>query len=230
MRGVTAGPGGRTWGRRISTHTPHARRDPLHNRHCFNIYNFNSHASCEAWRGIIPRDTPVENISTHTPHARRDIFPQNLLNLIYISTHTPHARRDGRTWGQDLGQAYFNSHASCEAWPPNDRCSDSMYYFNSHASCEAWRGSFDNIWMLLYFNSHASCEAWPAHTNPMLLQISDFNSHASCEAWLCTYILLIEFLLFQLTRLMRGVTSEGGVPPFGGKLFQLTRLMRGVTI
>ena len=36
-------------------------------------------------------------------------------------------------------------------------------------------------------------------------------------------------LRFQLTRLMRGVTTEHRVTPLNTKSFQLTRLMRGVT-
>ena len=57
---------------KISTHTPHARRDC---RYVQRILLF--------W------------ISTHTPHARRDHMTRNAYSCLYaISTHTPHARRD----------------------------------------------------------------------------------------------------------------------------------------
>ena len=57
----------------ISTHTPHARRDP------------------SSWLHL-----PIPSISTHTPHARRDNLEPYSSVAIAISTHTPHARRDGQ--------------------------------------------------------------------------------------------------------------------------------------
>ena len=51
MRGVTRDPFQECEKIHISTHTPHARRDPL------NSISAN-----------------FEHISTHTPHARRDIY------------------------------------------------------------------------------------------------------------------------------------------------------------
>ena len=92
MRGVTACFALSKLTRKISTHTPHARRDgrkhPL-------------------FAALL--------ISTHTPHARRDGNSIIGNAEILISTHTPHARRDDWTKSADGLSANFNSHASCEA-------------------------------------------------------------------------------------------------------------------
>ena len=80
-------------GNRISTHTPHARRDEM---------------TVDTLR--------ILDISTHTPHARRDIISFRVEVLfIFISTHTPHARRDSMPRMSGRSSLYFNSHASCEA-------------------------------------------------------------------------------------------------------------------
>ena len=60
-------------------------------------------------------------------------------------------------------------------------------------------------------------------------QSSNFNSHASCEAWQITPLIQLLPLVFQLTRLMRGVTTVAPCGMVSG-VFQLTRLMRGVTV
>ena len=80
-----------------------------------------------------------------------------------------------------------------------------------------------------HFNSHASCEAWPVIRRCFLAVENYFNSHASCEAWLSMYQTICLTTQFQLTRLMRGVTS---LLTNSMQLlwFQLTRLMRGVTL
>ena len=57
--------------------------------------------------------------------------------------------------------------------------------------------------------------------------ISTHTPHARRDVLNVCYILIIP--LFQLTRLMRGVTTEHRVTPLNTKSFQLTRLMRGVT-
>ena len=100
---------------KISTHTPHARRDEVH----MTIKE-------------------MRTISTHTPHARRDSDTWTVWEKSKISTHTPHARRDplmcgyitrsfkfqltrlmrgvtGNTNPDNKNNADFNSHASCEA-------------------------------------------------------------------------------------------------------------------
>ena len=58
--------------------------------------------------------------------------------------------------------------------------------------------------------------------------VTNFNSHASCEAWQLTVSPTYSWRLFQLTRLMRGVTNKCLKKPYFFQ-FQLTRLMRGVT-
>ena len=92
MRGVTPLHGLLRDDFRISTHTPHARRD---------LY----------------RRIAVQNrhISTHTPHARRDPTSKRCARATGISTHTPHARRDGADGGAAAENNDFYSHASCEA-------------------------------------------------------------------------------------------------------------------
>ena len=71
MRGVTTSKYTTFDSKKISTHTPHARRD-------LGIETF----------------LRVFIISTHTPHARRDLASFFYFLQIKISTHTPHARRD----------------------------------------------------------------------------------------------------------------------------------------
>ena len=71
MRGVTAFVWEQIQRLKISTHTPHARRDQ-----------------------IPPALDRQRIISTHTPHARRDMWDATNTFDNTISTHTPHARRD----------------------------------------------------------------------------------------------------------------------------------------
>ena len=78
---------------KISTHTPHARRDIFQ-----NIFHFKS-----------------ADISTHTPHARRDPKRAKGQYTTLISTHTPHARRDEEKLELLRDLENFYSHASCEA-------------------------------------------------------------------------------------------------------------------
>ena len=126
-------------------------------------------------------------ISTHTPHARRDtVIFGVLFSLLFISTHTPHARRDQRS--NIYSSAYWN--------------------FNSHASCEAWQIYIWSPWLHLHFNSHASCEAWPIVEIVVGVGTPNFNSHASCEAWPSSPLISSRAAEFQLTRLMRGVTTS----------------------
>ena len=94
MRGVTQDFYVKSCIHRISTHTPHARRD-------FNIaYNFSKLSTFQLtrlMRGV-----------TASPWLRKQTSP--------ISTHTPHARRDDDI--NELKAIFnndFNSHASCEA-------------------------------------------------------------------------------------------------------------------
>ena len=102
---------------KISTHTPHARRDstPLYGKYEgveFQLTRLmrgvTSHESrlqtrfaqfqlTRLMRGVTQCAEAlynVQKISTHTPHARRDIMTKLRFWNDDISTHTPHARRD----------------------------------------------------------------------------------------------------------------------------------------
>ena len=132
MRGVTVTQACRWFIFVISTHTPHARRDEKPTFILIESSDFNSHASCEAWRWA------------------EFMHKQN----IEISTHTPHARRDAVTMQTERATRHFNSHASCEAWQ-DDRSSDTGYrYFNSHASCEAWRLYSESVFLRDLISTH----------------------------------------------------------------------------
>ena len=74
MRGVTTKWLLKMLTEKISTHTPHARRDKNSSNH-----------------------EPKAKISTHTPHARRDGLEMQATKNHVISTHTPHARRDNNS-------------------------------------------------------------------------------------------------------------------------------------
>ena len=127
-------------------------------------------------------------------------------------------------------RTYFNSHASCEAWPlkklmiwfsmkisthtPHARRDRNLY---RRVDTELWfqltrlmRGVTHLLIiclsMVLHFNSHASCEAWPRSGAEARPHHENFNSHASCEAWPTLSEKRKPLSAFQLTRLMRGVT------------------------
>ena len=132
MRGVTKKQKEIKQKQKISTHTPHARRDVL-------VY-------------II---SVIILISTHTPHARRDKLYYRLVNALLLFQLTRLMR--GVTtfvkysWYSNL---HFNSHASCEAWPQLAQNAHIHHQnFNSHASCEAWPWSTptvsNNVWFQL---------------------------------------------------------------------------------
>ena len=100
----------------ISTHTPHARRDHVFSEFfkinvTFQLTRLMRGVTRGAFHPILEWQ-----ISTHTPHARRDHnFKTLAFNVAFISTHTPHARRD-QLWCVNVCVVkYFNSHASCEA-------------------------------------------------------------------------------------------------------------------
>ena len=76
MRGVTIDGVANSDEVKISTHTPHARRDM---------------SALMSFIGLL--------ISTHTPHARRDRIEVKTPDHGNISTHTPHARRDNTPLG-----------------------------------------------------------------------------------------------------------------------------------
>ena len=71
MRGVTVRNAGKLSRMRISTHTPHARRDETPK----NTMLFAKFQLTRLMRGVTSGGNAYENvkeISTHTPHARRD--------------------------------------------------------------------------------------------------------------------------------------------------------------
>ena len=170
-------------------------------------------------------------ISTHTPHARRDMqtvyltayrkvfqltrlmrgvteVKDRIKHAFKISTHTPHARRDGSSSGRPLSN-------------PN---------FNSHASCEAWRSAVDTTSRPTTLSTHTpharrdrrvrrgvSAEAISTHTpharrdriataRRQLLPISTHTPHARRDG--SEQLIVAAAIVFQLTRLMRGVTRS----------------------
>ena len=146
--------------------------------------HFNSHASCEAWPISWYRVFTIFSFQlTRLMRGVTDCFPVRV-SVCDISTHTPHARRD---WNALAVFLYLTEFQLTRLMRGVTRSSqyygDSTFHFNSHASCEAW----------LYSASVST----PA---------SYFNSHASCEAWLRNVLHLSVLVSFQLTRLMRGVT------------------------
>ena len=94
---------------------PLARHDLTSGSPATLVANFYSHASCEAWRLIIPFYTTVDNFYSHAScEAWRNV-----------------------PWTAICSE-HFYSHASCEAWLSLPLFWILIPYFYSHASCEAW--------------------------------------------------------------------------------------------
>ena len=144
---------------RISTHTPHARRDLIKRRSlpvkcrflltrlmrgvtlrslryllAINISTHTPHARRDVSRWHLSN---VYSISTHTPHARRDYINVDVDSLYSISTHTPHARRDIKALFYNSIKSHFYSHASCEAWLA---CSNVITFLSSFLLTRLMRG------------------------------------------------------------------------------------------
>ena len=161
MRGVTLKKEARPLYNNISTHTPHARRDKREMVSEKQLWDFYSHASCEAWPTTAASAVAAGIISTHTPHARRD---QSITITLHLLSH-------------------FYSHASCEAWPTlpsvypmpilflltrlmrgvttvseHKKIHKKISTHTPHARRDAASKSFTSLWCDFY--SHASCEAW----------------------------------------------------------------------
>ena len=189
----------------ISTHTPHAGRDPWKNKLRQHSTYFYSHAPCGA-RQVSPSTFPSRgeflltrpmrgatfmndpslsavSISTHTPHAGRDVIYKRLRFFKTISTHTPHAGRDSTEtkWGQALKISTHTPHAG------RDFADPSGHFPGSH------------------FYSHAPCGARPGRQ----------KFHPGITG-------------FLLTRPMRGATASTTAINWHGQ-FLLTRPMRGAT-
>ncbi len=213
----------------ISTHTPHARRDPFIFLSASSEYNFNSHASCEAWH-YVKRWFP--ELCDFNSHASCEAWRRRkgmIYEMSTISTHTPHARRDLLTALRGMTYLYFNSHASCEAWPNSIsfRTMDgNISTHTPHARRDAIQSIIAKRLTISTHTPHARRDR-PVDILQLILNISthtpharrdfmvsdkccyylNFNSHASCEAWPEKVLLLNTYAEFQLTRLMRGVTS-----------------------
>ena len=234
MRGVTSnGSDTKTPPFIISTHTPHARRDWAHNRpgapssnfnshasceawHIFHWYNdysidFNSHASCEAWPAksntfIVVDEFQLTRLMRGVTFQPLNSISANLFQLTRLMRGVTEKYIKEREYLE-----YFNSHASCEAWRKVGYTEVQINDFNSHASCEAWQIKMEQgkLWRN-HFNSHASCEAWrPCQRSAFYsLGISTHTPHARRDFGFD----FLKFIncKFQLTRLMRGVTSLAG--------------------
>ena len=103
---------------KISTHTPHAGRNPEPVKIPVEPeIDFNSHAPCGA-QHYFPLDVDFfrDRISTHTPHAGRNDDTQDEGWKKIISTHTPHAGRNFKSYEiKNIHELNFNSHAPCGA-------------------------------------------------------------------------------------------------------------------
>ena len=214
--------------------------------------HFNSHASCEAWPISWYRVFTIFSFQlTRLMRGVTDCFPVRV-SVCDISTHTPHARRD---WNALAVFLYLTEFQLTRLMRGVTRSSqyygDSTFHFNSHASCEAWLSAILDHYSDDNFNSHASCEAWRMTIAWKWNQrtISTHTPHARRDLQVLSYT--YHQLVFQLTRLMRGVTVETlanavVIIDFNShasceawltwywfclwpKKFQLTRLMRGVT-
>ena len=155
----------------ISTHTPHARRDILPRSFPGGTAHFYSHASCEAWRLLIPLQYLACNFYSHASceawqnsteflftvdnfysHASCEAWPHILLIMmlhLLISTHTPHARRDVA----DLKtlQHYDKFLLTRLMRGVTQTCCQerkATRNFYSHASCEAWLHSLTTVFPL----------------------------------------------------------------------------------
>ena len=94
MRGVTEVKDRIKHAFKISTHTPHARRDGSSSGRPLSNPNFNSHASCEAWRRCFVWSCGTQTFQlTRLMRGVTDML-WDLCRSWSISTHTPHARRD----------------------------------------------------------------------------------------------------------------------------------------
>ena len=77
----------------ISTHAPHARRDPLPKVSSTQPPNFYSRASCEARQSpTLPENLTDDFYSRASCEAR--LQEAKARQDLFISTHAPHARRD----------------------------------------------------------------------------------------------------------------------------------------
>ena len=172
----------------ISTHTPHARRD-LKRWHGNMMCRFLLTRLMRGVTGAIGVYEVEMQISTHTPHARRDSFLLYQFRQTLISTHTPHARRDCIPVYLYTLLHNFYSHASCEAWRWSKRNWRQVSRFlltrlmRGVTDLEDW---IERKGLISTHTPHARRDFrnWIANTG-----ILYFYSHASCEAWRVFFII-----------------------------------------
>ena len=146
--------------KKISTHTPLARRDSADRVHDAHFGDFYSHASCEA-RSLVREYRQGTGRFLLTRLLRGATTKRkNVLWCGRISTHTPLARRDFTSPVLFPVSAYFYSHASCEARHADAVDKMKVLFISTHTPLV--RRDFCSILYLstpLHFYSHASCEA-----------------------------------------------------------------------
>ena len=148
----------------------------------------------------------TDRISTHTPHAGRDLISDEMSDAIQISTHTPHAGRDTKRknvlWFGRIST--HTPHAGRDPYNYSEFTST-----NSFLLTRPMRGATvaNNVDMEspLDFYSHAPCGARPAGRGS-LYGHGHFYSHAPCGARPVSVTVVDIFLIFLLTRPMRGAT------------------------
>ena len=172
------------------------------------MFDFNSHASCEAWLGLPVTMLTADEISTHTPHARRDltgILSPVVLVLFQLTRLMRGVTASKRAWTRIVifqltrlmrGVTYH---------------SQVYYFFTDVISTHTPHARRDVNKLMRSASSTISTHTPHARrdaASPIERFISlNFNSHASCEAWQNRLWLQLFAVQFQLTRLMRGVTT-----------------------
>ena len=120
LRGATATAPSEISGINISTHTPHAGRDPDNQMATTWQPDFYSHASCEA--RLLGVETNITNWQFLLTRLLRGATKQDIVRECahWISTHTPLARRDVCYTHRQDAKRHFYSHAPCGARPHRD--------------------------------------------------------------------------------------------------------------
>ena len=131
------------------------------------------------------------DISTHTPHARRDFPPFPSCPDTRISTHTPHARRDVSALTNINTTTIFQ-----------------LTRLMRGVTISMAEGEIKEV-----ISTHTPHARRDGYMNSNRFRYKHFNSHASCEAWLSPVRCVTVCTIFQLTRLMRGVTGAGWYMP-----------------
>ena len=102
---------------------------------------------------------------------------------------------------------HCQTYHQCEAWLCNLCRKVRAYHFNSHASCEAWHadGVFNGIQKGISTHTPHARRDSPTPALRALLNISTHTPHARRDR--DSFVCSLNCTEFQLTRLMRGVTS-----------------------